>query len=73
MNELPVHNDFIFDMLYGAVTVSAIIACCYLLFRRGNAIAPDFQIYAILRDIIKSYGKWQCKCKKSVEKQQNIL
>ena len=28
-------------MLYAAVTVLAMIACCYLLFRRANAIAPD--------------------------------
>ena len=28
-------------MLYAAVTMTAIIACCYLLLRRGNAFAPD--------------------------------
>lgn len=44
-------------VLYGAAAMLSLTACCYLLFRRGNAIAPDFQIYAILRDIIKSYGK----------------
>ena len=28
-------------MFYAGVTVLNLIACCYLLFRRGNAIAPD--------------------------------
>lgn len=34
-------EDFLFMMLYAGVTVMAIIACCYLLFRRGNAFAAD--------------------------------
>lgn len=55
MNELPVHNDFIFDMLYGAVTVSAIIACCYLLFRRGNAFAPNITSPVRLRRCAAAY------------------
>ena len=28
-------------MLYGAVTMMSLMASCYLLFRRANAIAPD--------------------------------
>ena len=28
-------------MFYGGVAVAALIACCYLLFRRGNAFAAD--------------------------------
>ena len=28
-------------MFYSAVAMLSLIACCYLLFRRGNAIAPD--------------------------------
>ena len=28
-------------MVYAGVTVISLIACCYLLFRRANAIAPD--------------------------------
>ena len=31
----------LFLMFYASVTMLALIACCYLLFRRGNAIAPD--------------------------------
>ena len=41
MYELPVHNDMLFNMLYGGMAVMAIVACCYLLFRRGNAFAPN--------------------------------
>ena len=28
-------------MLYASVAMLSLIACCYLLFRRGNAIVPD--------------------------------
>jgi len=28
-------------MFYGGVANAALIACCYLLFRRGNAFAAD--------------------------------
>jgi AraC-like DNA-binding protein len=31
----------LFLMFYASVAMLALIACCYLLFRRGNAIAPD--------------------------------
>ncbi len=33
-------TDLIFIALYGGVTVLSIAACCYLLLRRANAIAP---------------------------------
>ena len=36
-------------MLYAVVTAMAIIASCYLLFRRGNAFAPDITTPARLR------------------------
>ncbi len=36
-----IRDDTLFTMLYGVVTAIAIIASCYLLFRRSNAIAPD--------------------------------
>ena len=36
-----IKEDALFIMLYGVVTAMAIIASCYLLFRRANAIAPD--------------------------------
>ena len=36
-----IREDTLFIMLYGVVTATAVIACCYLLFRRANAIAPD--------------------------------
>lgn len=36
-----IRDDTLFVLLYGAVTAIAVIAGCYLLFRRSNAIAPD--------------------------------
>ena len=36
-----VREDVIYIMLYAVVTTMAMIASCYLLFRRSNAIAPD--------------------------------
>ena len=36
-----IREDALFIMLYGVVTAMAVIASCYLLFRRANAIAPD--------------------------------
>ena len=41
MYEQHIQDDLIFVMFYAGVTVTAIIACCYLLLRRGNAFAPD--------------------------------
>lgn len=32
-------NDVFFLMLYGAAAMFALVACCYLLFRRVNVIA----------------------------------
>ena len=34
-------GDRLFLMLYAAVATTALIACCYLLLRRANSIAPD--------------------------------
>ena len=60
-------EDFFFIILYSVVTAMAMIASCYLLFRRGNAFAPDItppftavlavKGLRILRVIIKSYEK----------------
>ena len=36
-----IREDTIFLMFYASVAMLALIACCYLLFRRSNAIAPD--------------------------------
>jgi hypothetical protein len=36
-----IREDPLFILLYGAVTAMSVIAGCYLLFRRSNAIAPD--------------------------------
>ena len=36
-----VREDYLFIMFYAAVAMLSLIACCYLLFRRANAIAPD--------------------------------
>ena len=44
-----IREDTLFIMLYAAVTVIAMLASCYLLFRRANAIAPDVTPPARLR------------------------
>lgn len=36
-----IREDTLFLMFYASVAMLALIACCYLLFRRSNAIAPD--------------------------------
>lgn len=39
MDHQQILKDIFFIMFYAGVTVMALIACCYLLFRRGNAFA----------------------------------
>ena len=34
-------QEDVFLMFYASVAMLSLIACCYLLFRRANAIAPD--------------------------------
>ena len=41
MYDQPLPQSILFYLLYGAVTMTAIIASCYLLLRRGNAFAAD--------------------------------
>ena len=41
MYEQQILEDILFYMLYAGVTVLSIMACVYLLFRRGNAFASD--------------------------------
>ena len=36
-----IREDMLYMMLYAVVTATAVMASCYLLFRRGNAFAPD--------------------------------
>ncbi len=36
-----IREDTLFIIVYSIVTAMAMIASCYLLFRRANAIAPD--------------------------------
>ena len=36
-----IREDTFFLMFYASVAMLSLIACCYLLFRRANAIAPD--------------------------------
>jgi len=36
-----IHQDVVYLMLYAGVMVLDLMACCYLLFRRSNAIEPD--------------------------------
>ena len=40
MYKLPGQEELLFYMLYTTAAVLSLIACCYLLFRRANAIAP---------------------------------
>ena len=44
-----IREDTLYIMLYTVVMAMAIIASCYLLFRRANAIAPDITSSARLR------------------------
>ena len=44
-----IREDTLFLMFYASVAMLALIACCYLLFRRSNAIAPDVTPPARLR------------------------
>ena len=41
MYDQPLPQSILFYMLYAAVTMTAIIASCYLLLRRGNAFSVD--------------------------------
>ncbi len=44
-----IREDIFFFMFYASVAMLALMACCYLLFRRANAIAPDIKSSARLR------------------------
>ena len=39
-----IREDTLYIMLYAVVTVMALIASCYLLFRQGNAFAADITL-----------------------------
>ena len=41
MFEQLIREDDLYTILYGASAMLSLVACCYLLFRRSNAIAPD--------------------------------
>ena len=41
MYKLPGQEEFLYYMLYTAAALLSLIACCYLLLRRGNAFAHD--------------------------------
>ena len=41
MYEQEFQGDILYMMLYAVVAALNLVACCYLLFRRGNAFAPD--------------------------------
>lgn len=41
MYDHQIQENFFYMMLYGAVAMMSLMASCYLLFRRANAIAPD--------------------------------
>ena len=44
-----IREDIFFFMFYASVAMLALMACCYLLFRQGNAFAPDIKSSARLR------------------------
>ena len=44
-----IQEDILFYMLYAAVTTLSLTACCYLMFRKGNAFAPDITTPTRLR------------------------
>ena len=44
-----IRGDILFIIFYAGVTFMAMMACCYLLLRRGNAIAPEITPPARLR------------------------
>ena len=44
-----VREDYLFLRFYAAVAMLSLNACCYLLFRRANAIAPDVMSTVRLR------------------------
>ena len=41
MFEQLIREDDLYMILYGASAMLSLVSCCYLLFRRANAIAPD--------------------------------
>ena len=49
MYEQEFQGDVLYMMLYAVVAALNLVACCYLLFRRGNAFAPDITSPICLR------------------------
>jgi AraC-like DNA-binding protein len=49
MYEQEFQGDVIYMMLYAVVAALNLVACCYLLFRRGNAFVPDITSPVCLR------------------------
>jgi len=50
-----IREDTLYTMLYAVVTVMAIMASCYLLFRRANAIAPEITSPVRLRRWVAAF------------------
>ena len=55
MYEQPAQDNILLYMLYAAGTTMALIASCYLLFRRGNAFAPDLKTPDRLRRLTAAF------------------
>ena len=49
MYDQEFQGDVLYMMLYAVVAALNLVACCYLLFRRGNAFAPDITSPICLR------------------------
>ena len=55
MYKLPGQEELLFYMLYTTAAVLSLIASCYLLFRRANAIAPEITSPVRLRQWTASF------------------
>ena len=72
MYEEEFQGDIFFIMLYGAAAMLSLAACCYLLFRRSNAFAPDIAPPVRLRrwtaacfaSMFLSHVWYKCTCHK---------
>ena len=56
-------EDPLYIMLYAVVTAIAMMASCYLLFRRANAIAPDVTPPSLLPPTSKARRFSRCNTK----------
>ena len=58
-----IRNDTLFGMLYAVVSALFLVACCYLLFRQGNAFARDVTPLVRLRRWTAAYFAATALCR----------